>query len=396
MKPQGKVVTMKNRIMENSIVAAVLVMSIQIAVFAQQTPDLTSPEIRSDGTITFYYKNDRAGEVLLEGTMSIFAGAVGPMMKNTEGVWTRTVSGLEPGVYHYTFRVDGSPVVDPLNPHLRKGLIRGQSSVLIVPAMPPRPWEERSDIPHGSVVEEKFFSRVLQEQKSCYVYLPPGYHDSAESYSIFYLLHGAGDHAAAWITDGFADNIMDALIAGKKISPMIGVFPDGSVMMGPSVARRDPAVRVKRSKLHEEYFLTEVMPLIETRYRVRNDGRHRAIAGLSMGASQTFQLAFRHPHLFSAVGPFSNGADLDAENPYNLISVIRENKEAINSYIGAMYIVIGTDDFLLERARNTVAFLKDAGIRHEYRELPGAHNWKFWMERVTEFLPMFCGELKDN
>ena len=66
--------------------------------------------------------------------MSIFPGMVGPMVKDGEGIWIRTVSGLEPGIYHYTFKVDGRTVVDPANPHLRKGLIRGQSSVLLVPA----------------------------------------------------------------------------------------------------------------------------------------------------------------------------------------------------------------------------------------------------------------------
>jgi hypothetical protein len=57
-------------------------------------------------------------------------------------------------------------------------------------------------------------------------------------------------------------------------------------------------------------FLTDLMPYAESHYRVLTDRANRAIAGLSMGGSQTLNAAFLHLEKFAYIGVFSSGASL--------------------------------------------------------------------------------------
>jgi enterochelin esterase family protein len=57
-------------------------------------------------------------------------------------------------------------------------------------------------------------------------------------------------------------------------------------------------------------FLTDLMPYAESHYRVLTARANRAIAGLSMGGSQTLNVAFLHLEKFAYIGVFSSGASL--------------------------------------------------------------------------------------
>ena len=50
------------------------------------------------------------------------------------------------------------------------------------------------------------------------------------------------------------------------------------------------------------------------------------------------------------------------------------------------YIDCGTEDFLIQANREFNLLLAEKKIPHEYRELPGGHNWNYWDTQVQEFL----------
>ena len=89
---------------------------------------VTSPVV--DGTsVTFAYKNADAGSVEVRGTMNSWDSGALMTKKNDCGVWTVTLSDLEPGSYEYKFYVDGEWVSDPCNPPATEG---GNSTFLIL------------------------------------------------------------------------------------------------------------------------------------------------------------------------------------------------------------------------------------------------------------------------
>src|SRR5439155_6650790 len=54
-------------------------------------------------------------------------------------------------------------------------------------------------------------------------------------------------------------------------------------------------------------FVTDIMPYAESHYRVIADRARRAIAGLSMGGSQTLNIAIPHLDKFAYIGVYSSG-----------------------------------------------------------------------------------------
>jgi enterochelin esterase-like enzyme len=51
-----------------------------------------------------------------------------------------------------------------------------------------------------------------------------------------------------------------------------------------------------------------------------------------------------------------------------------------------MYVDCGTEDFLIQQNRDFATLLVEKKIPHEFRQLPGKHDWKYWDAQVQEFL----------
>lgn len=201
----------------------------------------------------------------------------------------------------YWFNLDGVAIADPVNPVIKRRQ-RTSASLVEVPSASPAPWELR-DVPHGAVVIEWRKSILLNRTERVVLYLPPGYETSKTRYPVLYLVHGSGDVPESWIEAGHANLILDNLIAEGKAKPMIVVMPAGhAVPFG--TQHNNP---VNNSELFDRYLTTEVMPVMETKYRVAAGAQNRAMAGLSMGGSHTIYTGFHHPGEFSALGIFSPG-----------------------------------------------------------------------------------------
>ena len=144
-----------------------------------------SPIVHADGTATFQFQAAHAKIVVLE------LGGIPPtpMRKNAHGVWTITVGQLMPEIYSYTFTVDGTRILDPLNPWIKPNLFYS-ASMFMVPGHPPSLWEDCA-VPHGVLHRHYYHSHVVGDNRDFYVYTPPHY-DSRQHrrYPVLYLLHG--------------------------------------------------------------------------------------------------------------------------------------------------------------------------------------------------------------
>ena len=108
----------------------VLLLLAAIQVLAQQAPPrpVQSPEVMSDGRVTFRFRAPNAKEVLLSREGAPRA----PMQKDEEGVWSVTVGPLEPDFYGYGFVADSVGLLDPSNPRIKPNLL-GLQNVVHVP-----------------------------------------------------------------------------------------------------------------------------------------------------------------------------------------------------------------------------------------------------------------------
>ncbi len=362
----------------------ILVMTVVAAALAsaQFAAPLRSPEVHPDKRVTFRFKAPNAKEV----AVSLEGSSRRPMEKGEDGIWTLTTEALAPDMYGYSFVADGVSLLDPGNSVMKPNLLN-TSSMVQIPSDDGLPWEER-DVPRGAVHRHFYRSAAAGDSRDFYVYTPPGYRsDADEAYPVLYLLHGYSDDARGWTQVGQAHVILDNLIAERKARPMLVVMPLGygtmDVIQNPAQAFRDPNLFQKNFDRFRTALLNEVMPQVESEYRVRKDAAGRALAGLSMGGAETLYTALNYPDQFRYVGAFSFGG-----LPPEFAPMFPKVNESINKQFDVLWIACGVDDRLITINRRFSGWLKEKQVSHDFVETAGAHTWMVWRRNLATFVPM--------
>ena len=308
------------------------------------------------------------------------------MQKDDAGVWSVTIDALEPDYYGYSFIADGIALIDPRNPLMKPNLLSAQSMVH-VPGPPSLPWE-MNDVPHGVVHHHFYKSGVVGDQRDYYVYTPPGYDSTAKKkYPVLYLQHGYSDDASGWTAVGRANVILDNLIAQQRAKPMLVVMALGygapEVLEHSSGGLNNPDLRQRNLQKFRESLLTEVIPQVERDYRASKDRKARAIAGLSMGGSESLFVGLTSADQFAWIGAFSSGGLNE-----NFDQQFSEMKAKDVSRLELLWIACGTDDHLMGLNRGVREWLTSKGVKHTDVDTPGAHTWMVWRRNLATFAPL--------
>jgi enterochelin esterase family protein len=237
-----------------------------------------------------------------------------------------------------------------------------------------------------------------------HVYTPPGYEIGSAKFPVFYLLHGAGDCDDSWGSVGRAGFILDNLIAARKAKPMIVVMPAGHTSasfsmgggrgMGPMIDE------------FSQEFAKDILPYVESNYRVLTERGNRAIAGLSMGGMQTLNIAMTDLGKFSYIGVFSSGIfgaapgkpAPSAPAPSGPAAAPQSpsweeqhramlDNAVLKKDLKLLWFATGAEDFLLNTTKASVEMLKKHGFSPVYKETGGGHTWINWREYLNEFAP---------
>lgn len=345
---------------------------------AQFDFSVTSPEVHSDGRVTFRLKAPEARDV---SVVAVENHPPAPMTKDDRGVWSATIGPLSPAIYSYAFQVDGAIVTDPRNPRVKVWLV--SNSMVEVPGTPPAATEVQ-DVPHGTVHHHLYRSQALDETRGVVVYTPPGYDPSGSArYPVLYLLHGFGDDEQAWTDVGRAHVIADNLIAAGRAVPLVIVMPDGHGVP-PAQAARDGGGRPRNNERFMSDLERDVIPLVERTYRVETTPEHRAVAGLSMGGGQSLALGLGRQDLFRSAAAFSAG--VPDGNLSDSFAPAASKPQAYNERQRMFWVACGKDDFLFQANQRLDKWLTETGIRHEYVVTGGGHTWLVWRNYLETVL----------
>jgi enterochelin esterase family protein len=352
---------------------------------ATKRPVVVSPEVLDDGRVTVRLFAPKAEKVRVNsGEMEpVLKATSADMSKGEDGVWSLTVGPLAPGIYDYSFDVDGVVLTDPSSPHVF-GNLRGSRGYVEVPGPKGKPrTDEWRDVPHGTVAIHWYDSAVSGGRRRLHVWTPPGYgKDPERKYPVLYLLHGSGDNDSHWMHIGRANVIADNLLADGKAVPLVIVMPDGHVRERPA-GTIDDKTRLELRRAFEKDLLEHVVPLIESTYRVRTDAGGRAVAGLSMGSAQALGVGLGNTDRFAWIGAFSGAIGRD--DP--VLAGLRADPARANERLKLLWLGMGKDDGGLKAKQELAAALKEMGVKHEYHETDGAHRWSVWRLYLAEFLP---------
>jgi len=372
--------------------------------------------VSADNKVTFHLKAPSASAVKIIGDYPLTNGV--DMEKGSDGVWTVTVGPLISDIYGYRFEVDGVRVLDPDNVDVaRDGF--GYMNWAVVPGGQTALYEVQ-DVPHGTVSLQWYNSLVFGSNRRLYVYTPAEYETSKKAeYPVLYLLHGGGGDEDAWFTMGRATQILDNLIAQKKIKPMIVVMPNADEFKpaAPNYVVRAPGeyqsgLNWSPDMIRYAYSLPdEIVPFIDKNYRTKKGSAYRAISGLSRGGAQTFIAGFNNLDKFgyicllSAGFPQVPGLAVPISTPVNvaemrgpdktntintdkLIQLVPDFNAKANSKLKLFYNAIGSIDGLTSTYATFSEFAAKQGVDMTKVIIPGyGHEWAFWRRAFCDMLP---------
>jgi len=348
------------------------------------------PCIYPDNRVEVRVRAPEAGKVQVRiGT------AVYDMTRNADGVWSTITPPQVVGFHYYWLLIDGVMANDPASESFYG--VNRQSSGIEIPEPPEIDYYMPKNVPHGEVRSRWYYSEITKSWRRCFVYTPPDYNTNLKArYPVLYLQHGGGEDERGWVVQGKVDLILDNLIAEKKAKPMIVVMDRGYALKPGEVMPQRPAPGatpaqgrppMARSTTFAEVVIKELIPMIDRTYRTIPERESRAIAGLSMGGGQAFQIGLANLDKFAYIGGFSGGGagrgEFDAKTAYDGVFA---DPAAFNKKVKLLYMSNGTEEGT--GARTSYERFKAAGINSVYFESQGtAHEWLTWRRSLYDFAP---------
>jgi len=256
---------------------------------------------------------------------------------------------------------------------------------------------------HGRVRLYRIGASSLGEsERSVRVCLPRGYDDpaaAARRYPVVYLLHGWPGGDGNWPGQGRAVATLDSLSEAGRIPEVIAVMPNGEGigLWGRSLYLNsyDGRSRV------EDFIARDLVAWTDQSFRTFPDSTHRAVIGLSEGATAALNLAFKHPDVFGACGGHSGqyviGHDVGMGAVFGPDPGGARVREANSPTLYAeavaprlhhvvIYFDCGMNDGELEDNRALHRKLEALGVPHTFREYSGHHGWTYWRTHLRDSL----------
>lgn len=331
-------------------------------------------KVLENGDVKFRFFAPNAKKVEVTGWGGGFTKERRPMVKDAEGWWSVTVSGILPGFHYHEYYVDGNRLVNPDANCGYGGFF--EVNYFDLPTDEDEFWMLK-DVPHGDVRMEYYKSSVNNRTKCAWVYTPAGYDESKDNYPVLYIQHGVGENEMGWIWQGRLNLIADNLIAEGKCEKLIIVMNSGYAF------KKDEDPVFFPGDFDSE-LVNDCIPYIDQKYRTLKDKHHRAMAGLSLGSVQAFAIAMKHRDLFGSVGVFSGG--FPVKRPEYDYTDYLNDAEKVNSDFDLIFVSGGEDEGFLDLALPEIEKYRKKGVKITDFHRPGFHVWDVWRYSAYEFL----------
>lgn len=286
-------------------------------------------------------------------------------------------------------------------------------------------------IPPGLETVE-FYSPAVDRRMKFDVVLPEGYYQSEARYPVLYLLHGYMQNYTVW-----GRNLAAAFYA-RELNDLIVVLPDGGNSWFINYASSSDG----QTNNWEDHIVNDVIGYVDRSYRTEPRREGRAIAGLSMGGFGAYSMGLRHSELFVSIGStsgalshartaaaairagvnresgpadpqrqarideadafiskiidipgfstqgertpkgvdFATAEQAEAYDPFTIIY------EVPRSQMPHIYMDSGTEDGLVQEAREMAQLLMLNNVPFDYMQDHGTHNSEYWRRSIGHMM----------
>ena len=240
-----------------------------------------------------------------------------------------------------------------------------------------------------------FYSRLLDNQRTVLVLLPPAYAaNPTRRYPVLYLHDGQNlfDGATAYVYGQHwrVGETAHALMATEAIQPLIivGIYHTGVGRVDEYTPTRDARIgQGGRAELYGRMLVEELKPYVDARYRTLGGAEHTGVGGSSLGGLVSLILGLRYPDVFGKLAALSPSVFWDGR-------LIISHVETLGAKLPLrIWLDTGTGEgwYTTEYAR----MLRDALVgtgwaldaELSYYEADGAtHDENAWAARVAPML----------
>ena len=345
-------------------------------------PGNAFPKIDSQRRAYFRIQAPQAKKVVVD-----ICGKKYNMTSDGKGGFMAVTDPLPVGFHYYFMNIDGVNFIDPAS-ETYFGCNR-ESGGLEVPEGPEGDYyRPQLGIAHGQVRSIYYHSphSKFGEWRHALVYTPAEYElpkNAKKRYPVLYLQHGMGEGETSWMIQGKMQHIMDNAIGRGEAVPMIVVMESGDIKQ-PFGGGNNQAGRSEYGASFYPVLLNDLIPYIDQTFRTKSDRENRAMAGLSWGGHQTFDVVLQNLDKFAWLGTFSGAIfGLDVKTAYNGVFA---DAEKFNKQIHYMYMNWGSDDFI--KSQPIVDGLRELGIKVDASVSEGTgHEFLTWRRGLHEFIP---------
>ena len=335
------------------------------------------PKVDKERRAYFYLHAPEANKVVLDICSKKYE-----MQRDGKGGWMAVTDPLVVGFHYYFMNIDGVNFIDP-STETFFGCNREAGGIEIPEGDEGNYYRPQQGIAHGQVRSIYYYAKSTNEWRHALVYTPAEYEKGKKKYPVLYLQHGMGEDETGWSKQGHMQHIMDNAIAKGEAVPMIVVMESGDV----KAPFRGGDNRQGFSSYGASFYkvmINDLIPYIDANFRTKTDRDHRAMAGLSWGGHQTFDLVMNNMDKFSYMGAFSGAIfGLDAKTAYDGKFA---NGEEFNKKIHYLFLSCGSEEnFGTDKLAQS---LRDCGVKVDFQVSPGTHHeWLTWRRGLNQFIP---------
>ena len=269
-------------------------------------------------------------------------------------------------------------LLDPNNPNQQWSGVGGGSpnSELRMPA-----WKEddvllKSSEIGGNITDDVLlFSNILGYQVMYKVYTPHRY----ESLSDLPILYVTDGYEYLHPKMGNMVAVLDNLIAGKKIKPILVIFVD----------HREPVNRANNRRMREltmnehymTFFIDELIPHVEKDLKADKVPASRGIMGANVGGLNAAYFAFTRPDVFGISG-IQSPSFYSAPKIYKVCDTPESPRIKV-------YMSSGVLNDASPSTRKMKAIMENNACVYNYKEVNEGHSWGNWRNLIDDLLIYF-------
>lgn len=222
----------------------------------------------------------------------------------------------------------------------------------------------------------------LNRTRRLWVYLPPNYETSENTYPVMYMQDGqnifdvASSFAGEWEVDESLNTLFDD---GDDGIIIIGIDNGGTHRIDEYSPWDHPEYGGGEGDAYVDFIINSLKPFIDTNFRTKPDRLNTGIMGSSLGGLISFYAAIKHQDVFGKAGVFSPSFWL-SNQIYDLVETTGKEHDM------KIYLLAGEQESgsLIQEVVNMQNTLLNAGFQPSevllHTDPEGQHSEWFWRQ----------------